>query len=158
MGCILQVLVESEHYDSDGVLDKLENSVLLPPKRFKKILSNDHLSKLSDAEGEAPQNVTNFDDDFDIFGRGVAGHLRNLPIRKALECQAFIQNYLIQQRINHLNKSAPDTSLSPFYPQSDSNESSVSYDYATPSVHVHEIDRPTTIKILDELDRPSDVG
>lgn len=113
-----------------------------PPKRKKS--SNCNLSKVNETLTmlkELSSVVTNCDDELDIFGRSVVGHLRNLPLCKALECQAFIQNYLIQQRINHLKSPPPrpESSLSsvnymspmsPFYQQSEynSNESSMSYE------------------------------
>lgn len=55
------------------------------------------------------------EDEFDIFAKSVANHLRAMPIQVSLECQGVITNYLIQQRLkaykpSKVKRSSPDKS------------------------------------------------
>ncbi|CAH2095677.1 unnamed protein product [Euphydryas editha] len=58
-------------------------------------------------------------DEFDTFGVHVASQLRSLPLRNAIVCQNFINNYLSQERLKILNTqhfsiARPTSSLSEY--------------------------------------------
>lgn len=58
-------------------------------------------------------------DEFDTFGVHVATQLRSLPLRNAIVCQNFINNYLSQERLKTLNTqhfpiARPTSSLSEY--------------------------------------------
>ncbi|XP_045460551.1 uncharacterized protein LOC123670979 [Harmonia axyridis] len=50
-------------------------------------------------------------DEFDTFGQHVANQLRNLPIKNAIVCQNFINNYLADERLKAINEG--------YYPNAD---------------------------------------
>jgi hypothetical protein len=43
------------------------------------------------------------EDEFETFGKTIAGHLRQLPVNIALECQSYITSYIIQKRLSCLS-------------------------------------------------------
>ncbi|KAL1506694.1 hypothetical protein ABEB36_006010 [Hypothenemus hampei] len=73
-----------------------------PP--FKRAKPNNHIEEHSNAKRiskHASQKVTSqvTDDEFDVFGKIVAVHLRQLPLHAALHCQTDILQYLVQNRL-----------------------------------------------------------
>lgn len=93
-----------------------ENSFILPPmiqsQTNKKYIINKPLSKKT-RENQTTKSIDTLlqelsqkieipqlpEDEFDVFGKMVAVHLRQLPLTTALECQSEILHYIVQKRL-----------------------------------------------------------
>lgn len=114
--------------DASSYFDELEQEDNIAPLQKKKKLSPKKKAEraLIDAPKMDPpvlQAVNRLEtlaqtirqDEFDSFGVHVASQLRSLPLRNAIVCQNFINNYLSQERLKTLNTIArPTSSLSEY--------------------------------------------
>ncbi|XP_056639865.1 uncharacterized protein LOC130447204 [Diorhabda sublineata] len=95
-----------------------ENSFILSPAIIQKNIPNKKYSINKSTSKKSKENPTpkSFDsilqelnqkieipplpeDEFDVFGKMVAVHLRQLPLNAALECQSEILHYIVQRRL-----------------------------------------------------------
>lgn len=118
--------------DASSYFDELEQESNIAPLQKKKKMSPK--KKAERALMDAPkmdlpvlQAVNRLEtlaqtirqDEFDTFGVHVASQLRSLPLRNAIVCQNFINNYLSQERLKTLNTqhfpiARPTSSLSEY--------------------------------------------
>lgn len=106
--------------DASSYFDELEQEDNIAPLQKKKKLSPKKKAEraLMDAPKMDPpvlQAVNRLEtlaqtirqDEFDTFGVHVASQLRSLPLRNAIVCQNFINNYLSQERLKTLTQHFP---------------------------------------------------
>ncbi|XP_017773308.1 PREDICTED: tigger transposable element-derived protein 2 [Nicrophorus vespilloides] len=57
---------------------------------------------------QTSRDVSNAQDEFDLFGKSVAMQLRQLPLRHALICQEKLHNIIVQYRLSFMQSNSSD--------------------------------------------------
>lgn len=159
--------------DASSYFDELEQESNIAPLQKKKKLSPKKKagSALRDAPKMDPpvlQAVNRLEtlaqtirqDEFDTFGVHLASQLRSLPLRNAIVCQNFINNYLSQERLKTLNTqhfpiARPTSSLSEYtrYTSTPEAEATTSRNQA---FHQRETSTPEASTSIRHLDYEED--
>lgn len=129
---------------------KLTSNITAPRRVIRKRKSSTEkaIEGLQDIASKLEEKPREEDNEFDCFGKSVACQLKKLPESVALESMAYIQSYLVQQRLASNSHQIIQHSFPP------SSASSSGYEYAaTPNSNISNFENNTNSDCDPEPER-----